>query len=398
MSFISKVFHLNRTSCPRFPSHPNRTPLKISLSRLFAQEKKTTDAQKQTLKPSAAVGKHQLILEKGDDFLAAGLIPLKVEIIVLASKLRKKVVQRESIWIGTNCLYQNLASFKPLLLFTGGTFLVKLQSSSPPPPHQKKKREQPAKLLLSISCKTKVFRVLSTWTPKTRRFNAPHDWWAYVVSKGVSPWKGNSISVGGLNDWVTWVNTPPSGIYSRPSGLHQGGMEDRFPMGPPAPVPHLGLQTSIQKKNFNLSKCLLGVLPAAIINSVQWTENGHLSPFASWCNTLCRRLLWRWLLIYIWPGNTGSTSDSSGETPKRLKILVQLLYLHEDCELPWACCERHKSHWDHVELNCLWSATSDTDTLSSSKYFALSNQMLSHSFHGTSLPLFLVLHFTPCIR
>jgi len=97
MSFISKVFHLNRTSCPRFPSHPNRTPLKISLSRLFAQEKKTTDAQKQTLKPSAAVGKHQLILEKGDDFLAAGLIPLKVEIIVLASKLRKKVVQRESI-------------------------------------------------------------------------------------------------------------------------------------------------------------------------------------------------------------------------------------------------------------------------------------------------------------
>lgn len=194
MSFISKVFHLNRTSCPRFPSHPNRTPLKISLSRLFAQEKKTTDAQKQTLKPSAAVGKHQLILEKGDDFLAAGLIPLKVEIIVLASKLRKKVVQRESIWIGTNCLYQNLASFKPLLLFTGGTFLVKLQNSSPPPPHQKKKREQPAKLLLSISCKTKVFRVLSTWTPKTRRFNAPHDWWAYVVSKGVSPW----LFIGGI--------------------------------------------------------------------------------------------------------------------------------------------------------------------------------------------------------
>lgn len=143
MSFISKVFHLNRTSCPRFPSHPNRTPLKISLSRLFAQEKKTTDAQKQTLKPSAAVGKHQLILEKGDDFLAAGLIPLKVEIIVLASKLRKKVVQRESIWIGTNCLYQNLASFKPLLLFTGGTFLVKLQNSSPPPPHQKKNENNP---------------------------------------------------------------------------------------------------------------------------------------------------------------------------------------------------------------------------------------------------------------
>lgn len=146
MSFISKVFHLNRTSCPRFPSHPNRTPLKISLSRLFAQEKKTTDAQKQTLKPSAAVGKHQLILEKGDDFLAAGLIPLKVEIIVLASKLRKKVVQRESIWIGTNCLYQNLASFKPLLLFTGGTFLVKLQNSSPPPPHQKKKTRTTRKI------------------------------------------------------------------------------------------------------------------------------------------------------------------------------------------------------------------------------------------------------------
>lgn len=174
-----------------------------------------------------------------------------------------------------------------------------------------------------------------------------------------------------------------------------------IPHGPTCPSASLGTSNfnPKKKKNFNLSKCLLGVLPAAIINSVQWTENGHLSPFASWCNTLCRRLLWRWLLIYIPHGNTGSTSDSSGETLKRLKSLVQLLYLHEDCELPWACCERHKSHWDHVELNCLWSATSDTDTLSSSKYFALSNQMLSHSLiHGTSLPLFLVLHFTPCIR
>ena len=53
-----------------------------------------------------------------------------------------------------------------------------------------------------------------------------------------------------------------------------------IPMGPPTPVPHLG-QFQSRKQNFNLSKCLLGVLPAAIINSVQWTENGHLSPFAS---------------------------------------------------------------------------------------------------------------------
>ena len=146
MSFISKVFHLNRTSCPRFPSHPNRTPLKISLSRLFAQEKKTTDAQKQTLKPSAAVGKHQLILEKGDDFLAAGLIPLKVEIIVLASKLRKKVVQRESIWIGTNCLYQNLALFQATSAFHWTYFSGEASKFISPPSTPKKKTRTTRKI------------------------------------------------------------------------------------------------------------------------------------------------------------------------------------------------------------------------------------------------------------
>lgn len=297
---------------------------------------------------------------------------------------------------------------------------MKLQNSSPPPSTKKKKAIKNAKLLLSISCKTKVFRVLSTWrfggpTPSAedsgprRRLgnNAPHDWWAYVVSKGVSPWlfiggipilfgqqrlsrrqnrklvwkcwkfwKANRISVGSLNDWVTWVNTPLSGIYSQPLGLHQGGMEGRFQWAHLPQCLTWDFKLQSKKQNFNLSKCLLGVLPAAIINSVQWTENGHLSPFASWCNTLCRRLLWRWLLIYIPPGNTGSTSDSSAET---LKSLVQLLYLHEDCELAWACCERHKSHWDHVELNCLWSATSDTDTLSSWHKFA---SVLSAALHS----------------
>ncbi len=206
-------------------AHPNRTPLKFSLSRLFAQEKndRRAKANPQALrsgwKASADPGK------KGTIFSGKTRISCSTKqyesVLIFLTKIR----HLSSYTSAFQCGYFLWWSFKII------------------PSQKKKKTVQTQKKQRNCSSPSAARpRSLGCF----QRENAPHGWWAYVISRGVPlVFPGDSISLDWStkasprkklevvgwkcwkleeqqyffwrwkNDWVKWVNTPPSMASAR---------------------------------------------------------------------------------------------------------------------------------------------------------------------------------------